>query len=691
MSGREREALPIALATVAGATIFLFWPLVHGALIGEPRFFEWDVPEQYWPDLVYLCDSLHHGELPYWNPYDRAGYPYFADPQAAAYAPANWAICAIAGSSPSLAWASARVVFGFALAGLFGLLWLRRIGASWSGAIVGAIVIEAAPFLRHNWELNRTAALAYLPLMLWAADRLAAERRVADGIVLALATALCGWTGSPPALWLSCSLTALWLVFRLGEQARADRGALREALPALGVAALFTVGLLGVVIAPGLELAEHSVQANRSFESIADEGLAPDRLVALVWPQPGNHLYVGLLALALGLVALVRRERAPLFFWALAIAAVLLAMGAHGPLFRFAFDHVPGVRAFRLPHRYEAWLGPAFGALSALGLTELAQRRAWLARASIGALLAIVVLADVTRALPEERHTRGGDPPARPELARALLAEAPGTRDRWRVMDEFAITCRGGTRHRRRDLRGYQDPLLLASYERVVDALRAHPELAPQFNVRFALQGPHFLHGWNRHYLPPPSELGARLRSRDRYGDGERTITELLDALPFAYFVPSSAVERAPDRSAALARVIELAPGAVAVLEGAGSSGRARPRQRPLASARDVELAPDSLSFTIDAPSEGVVVINEAHYPGWRATVDGREVEIARANALVRAVPITRGRHVVRMDFAPAHGRLWRIAWIASLIAALAALLALGWRARRSAAKDASS
>src|SRR5690606_23648347 len=149
--------------------------------------------------------------------------------------------------------------------------------------------------------------------------------------------------------------------------------------------------------------------------------------------------------------------------------------------------------------------------------------------------------------------------PAQDHVARRVLAEAPGARDRWRVMDEFAVTCRAGTRHRRRDLRGYQDPLLLASYERVVAALREHPELAPQYNVRFALQGPHFLHGWDRHYLPPPAELRARLRSRVRYEDREeRSVTELLDALPLAYFVPAGEVEAAPDRQRALARVIEL-------------------------------------------------------------------------------------------------------------------------------------
>lgn len=678
----------VAVAAILGATVFLFWPLFAGIVSGNPPFFEWDVPEQYWPDLVYLCDSLHRGELPYWNPFDRGGYPYYADPQSAAYHPSSWAICAVAGPSPTMGWATARVVLGFALAGLFGLLWLRRIGASWPGAIAGAVVIEAAPFMRHNWELNLTGALAYAPLILWAADRLAVERRPRDAAVLALAVALCGWMGSPPALWLASSLGALYFVFRLGEESRADPRALRRALPSVAVAILLVLGLLGVVLVPGIELAEHSVQAGRGFDSIAEGSLDTDALVALVWPQPGNHLYVGWIAIVASVLALVRRDRQTLFFGAVAVVAVLLALGANGPLFRFAFDHVPGVALFRLPHRYEAWLGPSFGALTALGLTELERRMPrWqnaLTSPWLGVSLGLIVLLDVSRAMPEERHMRSGPPPAREDVAARVLASAPGRG--WRVMDEFAISCRAGTRHRRRDLRGYQDPLLLASYERVLARLADHPELAPQFNVRFALQGPHFLHGWNRHFLPPPDALEARLRTRARYRDeAERSVLELLDALPFAYFVPEEEIERVPSRQAALTRVIELAPSAVAILEGDSSGppiGRARSRARPLSFAQDLALSADEVAFTIHAPSRGVVVINEAHYPGWRAEIDGAEVAIERANGWVRAIAIEPGPHEVRLSFEPAEGRAMRVAWLASIVLALACLAVPALRRR---------
>ena len=96
MSPQARQRLG-ALGVLGLVTALLFWPAVEGLATGAPRWFEWDVPEQYWPDLVYLCDALHEGVLPAWNPYDRAGYPYYADPQAGIYYPLNWMICALRG------------------------------------------------------------------------------------------------------------------------------------------------------------------------------------------------------------------------------------------------------------------------------------------------------------------------------------------------------------------------------------------------------------------------------------------------------------------------------------------------------------------------------------------------------------------------------------------------------------------
>jgi len=248
---------------------------------------------------------------------------------------------------------------------------------------------------------------------------------------------------------------------------------------------------------------------------------------------------------------------------------------------------------------------------------------------------------------------------------------------RWRVFDEFGIGCRSGTRLGHRDLRGYQDPLLLKSYERVVASLRSTPALAAQFNVRYALTGPHFLHGWNRHYLPPPDALQAEHGATPR-GDG---VYVLDQALPFAYWVPDDQVERAPDRPAALARTAALAPAPFAIVEGDGpSTVGTGSLPRAMETAGRLQWGRDRVRFRIHAGRAGQVVVNEVWYPGWQATVDGEPVPIHRANGLVRAVAVGPGQHEVEMIYRPPWGValrcLWALGWVL-------AVLLLCWRPMR--------
>ncbi len=689
MSVRKRVPAILAALAVALATLVLFHPLFVGLLRGEPRFFEWDVPEQYWGDLVFLCRSLHHAELPYWNPYDRGGYPYFADPQASAYHPLAWGMCLVGGESPGLSWQEARVVLGFAFAGGFGLLWLRRLGASFAAATLGAIVIECAPFMRHNWELNLTAALGWLPMVLWALERLFALRRPQDLALVALAEALLVWTGSPPVAWFAGSLTAVYVLGRLVEIGRqAPRPILVRTLFLLAGASALALGLSAVVLVPGLELAKQSVQAGRSYASLAEGGLELSQATALLWPQDGNHLYVGLLPLVLAPLAFLRKEKLPgrVALAVAAVIAVLLALGDHGPLFPLAFEIVPGVKLFRLPHRYESWLGPAIGALAAGGFdavrTRLEARFAALAKPAamhVATLaLPLVVVLDVTRHMPEDRHTRPRPAPGGPAVAADVLPRAPDTEVHWRYLDEFGVSCRSGTRLGHRDFRGYQDPLLLEEYEKIVDSLREHPQLAPQYNVRYLLTAPHFIHGWDHHYLPPPDELRALPGAIDR-GAG---VIELSNALPFAYVVPSANVDHAATRDDALDRTKALAPAPLAILED-GKNEHANGVAPSVVSAEVTAFATDELALRAHADEASVLVVNEAWYPGWRAWVDGTETPVVRANGFARAVSLAPGDHTVTMKFVPRGGATLR--WLMAGSWVLVLVLFASGRLRRRA------
>ena len=76
----------------------------------------------------------------------------------------------------------------------------------------------------------------------------------------------------------------------------------------------------------------------------------------------------------------------------------------------------------------------------------------------------------------------------------------------------------------------------------------------------------------------------------------------------------------------------------------------------PQDSTSTVELTayePNQLTYSVESKKGGVLVFSEIYYPGWTATVDGEEVELGRVNYVLRAMPVTAGRHEVVLSFFP--------------------------------------
>jgi len=139
-----------------------------------------------------------------------------------------------------------------------------------------------------------------------------------------------------------------------------------------------------------------------------------------------------------------------------------------------------------------------------------------------------------------------------------------------------------------------------------------------------------------------------------RVHDGDVKIYENLDCLPRAYV--SHNPRLVPDDEAALAALADptFNPAHEVVLvgeqppppagEGQGGGGLDLLTYQP----EHVVV-----SATLSAP--GYLVLSDTYYPGWRATVDGVEVPIERANYLLRAVAAPGGAHRVEFTYWPTH------------------------------------
>ena len=61
----------------------------------------------------------------------------------------------------------------------------------------------------------------------------------------------------------------------------------------------------------------------------------------------------------------------------------------------------------------------------------------------------------------------------------------------------------------------------------------------------------------------------------------------------------------------------------------------------------------DALKYEVNSKNGGVVVFSEIYYPGWKATIDGKDAEIGRANYVLRAMYVPAGKHTIEMAFYP--------------------------------------
>jgi hypothetical protein len=94
-----------------------------------------------------------------------------------------------------------------------------------------------------------------------------------------------------------------------------------------------------------------------------------------------------------------------------------------------------------------------------------------------------------------------------------------------------------------------------------------------------------------------------------------------------------------------------------------------------IAPAAITRYSPLEVVIEAEAPAPGYLVLTDTYYPGWNATVDGGPVPIYPANHVVRAVPITAGRHIVVFRYEPMSVRVG--AWISGVALLAIAGLAL--------------
>lgn len=187
----------------------------------------------------------------------------------------------------------------------------------------------------------------------------------------------------------------------------------------------------------------------------------------------------------------------------------------------------------------------------------------------------------------------------------------------------------------------------------------------------------HYLHDPHN---PPRMPIDDPARFRKVLTADGLEVYENLRAFPRAFLVYHAKVVENPDDMFDMMADPAFEPRKICLLE--------KPLTEPLTAISDlfpqgaevVERSSNEVVVKVSTPQACILVLTDAYYPGWRASIHGTPTEVFPAYSLFRAVRVPEGHHTIVFRFAP-----WSFRIGLALSTAVLVLASLGalWQLRR--------
>jgi hypothetical protein len=691
------------------------------------------------PDMCYLeiprvqfqAHEIHKGEFPLWDPRIWVGQPLIGQTQPGPLYPFNllFALLPLAGGSIRLAFLNWYFVLIHFQAALF-CYWLARdLERSRFASILAGCVFSFGGFLGSVGWLDVANGAVWTPLVaLFLLRSVRGRSPVASaalgGFFLGLAW-LCGHHEVPMLVSYMAAITFAYAAFRKG---RPDWRVFR--LAGVFFALEFLTGAAQML--PTFEFGRLSVRWIGMETPFGWKDTIP-YLAHTVYSMPvrgvlglamfgvnqaDSSVFTGALAVGLAVLGITRGWTRPGVRWltVVGLGALVYALGAFTPLHGMFYSLAPmlgkaraPIRAIHLAHfsiavlaafgvdlllegaqaaaaRRAAWLWAAFGGLIA-GTAAVATV---LGRQGVDERILLSGLASLGAAALIAAHLRGAV--ARPWVMGGLLALAlaelsvmqdyPNRADKSRNKFVAAMT---GHQDLAEYLRHWPGPIRVAVNEQDVpsnfgdwhgiDMLQGYVAGTTEDLWRSAmhLRGMKKLFAVNYWISREPEWPGQQSFYE---GAGGVKVWGYPDAMPRAW--ASHEAVRVNGREALQAMIgqPDFDPRArTAFLDSDPPKLRACPAEE--SSVEITRYENNRVSMQAWMACEGVVVLADSFFPGWRATVDGRPAEVLKTWGALRGVAVGQGAHKIEMEFRPASVYVGGGLSLAGLLLAAAA-----WRKR---------
>lgn len=632
----------LPLAVLAAAVLVFYWIPIASARASVHR----DAVDVHYSALKYFASSMRAGLLPSWTPYVFSGFPFLSDPQTGVWYPLNWPLLLL-GVTPGALQASLALHCLLAAWGMY-FLALRFISRREAAVLAGILYAFSGFFAAHSSHVGMFQTAAWLPWLLFALSRAFDTRRAAWVIGAGTIAGAMILAGHFQTALYSCFAAALFAIAWAIRNRRQIRTVALCLLPAFAAGTL----LSSIQTIPAYELVRNSIRARAVYTHQTNAPLAPSALVTLLYADAlgavsGSYrgpeditqfyFYAGVALLPLAMLGL-RNPSARLPALILLIPSIWYSPGP-GAGFYSALARLPGFANVRAPVHIWFVCALSLALLAAAGMQVLAER--FRNRQLVWAVL-IFCFADVyywnslsnplayERLGFQERYGQNLDffrtriAPRIPALARFHL---PAPNPIFGPLNH-PLDARVETTY------GY-NPLQLAAYADYMAMAAANPRLLDTLGVKY--------------YAIP----------------GQKGIHENAGALPRAHFPKRVIAVR--DAAAAKRETSRLDTAQAAVLVASSA-----PAQDASATAGITEYGETAFRIRYRSAAQSLLRIGIPFYPGWRASIGGRDYPVVPVDYALSGVIVPPGEHDIVLEF---HTPGFRVgAWLSAL-----AVLVCAW------------
>jgi hypothetical protein len=709
------------LALFSGALLFATFSTAW-IILQSPNFLAgYDFQRMHYFYRAFYRNALLAGRLPLWNPYVGLGRPFLSDIEAQTFYPPNLLVLPFGVRIG----AALLLILHQAIAICGGACLARKLGAQTvPGFLAGVGMALASPFTARlaTGMVPVYFLLCWWPALLWLGACLQDSWSRRDAARFAAVACMAILSGNPPILFVEFLGLFVFLICRAdwGVALAGWRVQLRNHA-GIAAAALLGAGLACVQLLPFAELVSQGNRPIHSAQFAVANGIPPASWLSLFFPTSVRFgpnweydLYCGLLPLFAAIGGVVFwRDRNMRGLLGLGLAGALLGVGDRAPFLSWVVQVVPGAGALRFPSRYGILFATALIGLAAVSITRRPARPSlpilacfgicasfivWLRPYVIGTHgsagdyyaihLGVLGIAAVLMALWRYR-------PLWPRfgMAAACAMAAFCTCDwLWAIHLEAPVYSMYGFRTNEESVRTELERNGLLVPGAVPPRILFDPSdlcenagMTGGFSTINSYVNPALMRVWS--YLHVASGVPAstsdfiRLpRAIDDSADRMKSInlTAALDhqtrrlviqepSDPRVYMVFDAEVVQ--DWRAAEQRMGDGHELRRKALIEAGYAPEFTPTPGiHAASAVITHFEPESIDVSTHSDATGILVLDEAWYPGWRATIAQTPVNVFPVNGWMRGVVVPPGDHEIKFTY---HSRFLQLGSGVSLVSAL--------------------